>query len=179
LGIGREQQASIFAKAAQGGGVGGKVFEDGAVGVAAIEGDPEVPGGRNIGIEVGAEITDLLGGALAEAGGAGLGAVLLLFRGGGLLGRFGRSGRVAKGDGHQAGETVGSGEGKRSLEKALGAHEIGLEARTERVAAPSDARSSRAGAAQEGIVEKSRDGSVGRQFGDHGTTDHREDLIDR
>jgi hypothetical protein len=135
-------------------------------------------GGRGIGVQGGAEITNLLGGLLAEAGGASLGTVLLLLRGGGLFGKFGGSGSMAEGDGRQALRTIRSGEGERSLEKTLGAHEIGLEARTQRIAAPGGAGSAKAGAAQERIIEDGTEGSVGRQFSHHGAADDGEDGLD-
>jgi hypothetical protein len=135
-------------------------------------------GGRGIGVLSGAEITDLLGGPLAEAGGASLGTVLLLFGGGGLFGKFGGSGSMAEGDGHQALRTLRGGEGERSLEKTLGAHEIGLEAWAQRIAAPGDAGSAAASAAQERIIEDGAQGSVGRQGLDHGAADHGEDGLD-
>ena len=56
-----EQQPGILAEAADGGGVGGKVGKDGLVGVAAVEGDQQAArGGGGIGVELGAEIADLL-----------------------------------------------------------------------------------------------------------------------
>ena len=72
---------------------------------------------------------------------------------------------MAEGDRQQETGAVGSGESERGLKKALGAHEVGLEMRAERIASPSHARSAEAGAAQEGIIEDGADGSLGRQFG--------------
>jgi hypothetical protein len=176
--MGRQQQTSIFAEATDGGGVGRKSFEDGAVGIATVEGDEEQARGRGIGVQGGAEITNLLGGPLAEAGGASLDTVLLLLRGGGLFGKFGGSGSMAEGDGYQALRTIRSGECQGSLEKTLSAHEIGLEAWAERVAAPGDAGSAQAGATQERIIEDGAQGSVGRQGLDHGAADDGEDGLD-
>ena len=85
-GMGPEQQMGIFAEAANGRGVGGKVAEDGLVGVAAIEGHEEEARGGGLGVEGGAQIADLFAGTLAEAGGAGWGAIELLFAGARLLG---------------------------------------------------------------------------------------------
>jgi hypothetical protein len=65
-----------------------------------------------------------------------------------------------------------------SLEKTLSAHEIGLEARAQRVAAPGDAGSAKAGATQERIIEDGAQGSVGRQGLDHGAADDGEDGLD-
>ena len=139
-GIGPEQQPGILAEAANGGGVRGKVAENGLVGVATVEGDEEPARGRGgIGVEVGAQIADLFAGALAEAGGENLRTIFLQFSGRGLFRRFGGSGSMAEGDGQHPVGAVGSGEGERSLEEALGAHEIGLEARAQGIAAPQSA----------------------------------------
>ena len=54
LRMGTEQQAGILAEAADGGGVGGKVAENGLVGVAPVEGDQEpARGGSGVGVEIG------------------------------------------------------------------------------------------------------------------------------
>ena len=85
---------------------------------------------------------------------------------------------MAKGDGQQAGGAVGSGESERGLKKALGAHEIGLETRAQGIAAPGDAGGAEAGAAQERVIEDSADGSLGREFGEHGAADDGEEGFD-
>jgi hypothetical protein len=85
---------------------------------------------------------------------------------------------MAEGDRHQTLRAIWSGEGEGSLEKTLGAHEIGLEARAQRIAAPGDAGSAKAGATQKRIIEDGAHGSVGREFGHHGAADHGEDGLD-
>ena len=145
--IGWEEQLGILADAADGGGVVGQVFKHRLIGIAAIEGDEEpAGGGGRVGIESGAQLADLLDGALAEAGGARGEAVFLLLGLGGLLARLGGSRGMAKGDGDDAAVAWGRGQQQRSLEKALGAHEIGLKVRSQRVAAPGDAGGAEAGA---------------------------------
>jgi hypothetical protein len=85
---------------------------------------------------------------------------------------------MAEGDGHQTAETVGSGESDRSLQKALSAHEVDLEMRAQRIAAPGDSGSAEAGTTQERIIQDSTDGSLGRQLGYHGAAHHGEDGFD-
>src|ERR1035438_5982217 len=67
-----------------------------------------------------------------------------------LFRRLGERGSVAKGDGQYPAGAVGSREGERSLQEALGAHEIGLETWAERIAPPADSGSGRTGAARGG-----------------------------
>jgi hypothetical protein len=127
--------------------LGGEVTEDGLVSVASVEGHHEpARGGGGMGVEVGAQVTDLFAGALAEAGGANFGTILLPLGVGGLFRRLGESGSVAKGDGQYPAGAVGSREGERSLQEALGAHEIGLETWAERIAPPADSGSVQTGA---------------------------------
>src|SRR5208283_548084 len=169
----------ILAEAANGGGVGGKVAEHRLVGVASIEGDEEpARGGGGIGVEIGAQIADLFAGTLAEAGGARLHPILPLFGGGGLFRRFGGSGGMAKSDGQQAPGAVGGGESEGGLEKALGAYEVGLKMRAQGIAAPGDAGGAEAGATQQRIIQHGAEGSVRRQFGQHGAADDGEDRGD-
>src|ERR1039457_625182 len=85
---------------------------------------------------------------------------------------------MAEGDGQHPAGAVGTDQGKRSLEEALGAHEIGLEMRAERIATPGNAGSAEAGAAEERIIEDGADGSLGRKFGQHGAADDGEDGVD-
>jgi len=77
---------------------------------------------------------------------------------------------MAEGDGQHPAGSVGSREGERSLQEALGAHQVGLETGAERIAAPGDSGSVEAGAAQERIIKDGADGSQRRQFGQHGAT---------
>ena len=121
-GMGAEEQMRVLAEAADGGGVRGKMLERGAIGIASVEGHEQAAGGRGgVGVEGGAQFLDLLAGALAEAGGARLGAIFLLVGGGGFFSRLGRSGGMAEGDGDQAAGTIGGGQSERNLQKALGA----------------------------------------------------------
>jgi len=174
-----EPQLGILADPADGGGMVGQVFEDGLIGVAAVEGHQEkARGGGGIGVEGGAQIADLFDGALAEAGGAHFHAVLLLLAGRGFFRRFGRSGSMAKGDGEQAAGAAGGRESEGNLEKTLGAHEIGLKVRPQGIAAPSHAGSAQAGAAQQRIIEDSADGSAGGEGAHHGAPHHREEVLD-
>ncbi len=85
---------------------------------------------------------------------------------------------MAKGDGDEAGGAVGGRQDQGGLEKTLGTHQIGLEARTERVTAPSDARGAEAGAAQERIIEDGAQRGVGRQLGEQRAADDGEDGLD-
>ena len=56
LGMGPQEQVSILAQPADGGGVGRKILEDGAVGITPIEGEKEQARGRGgIGVEGGAQ----------------------------------------------------------------------------------------------------------------------------
>ena len=179
LRIRQEQQLGILAEAADGGGFRGKVAEDGLVGVASVEGDhPSARGGGGLGVERGTQIADLFAGALAEAGGANFGTIPLPLGVGGLLGRLGESGSVAEGDGQHAAGAVGSREGERSLQKALSAHEVGLERRAERIASPGDSGSAQAGAAQKRIIKDGADRSLRRQLGQHGAANHGEEGFD-
>jgi len=169
-----EPQLGILADPADGGGMVGQVFEDGLIGVAAVEGHEEkARGGGGIGVEGGAQIADLFDGALAETGGASFHAVLLLLAGGGFFRRFGRRGSMAKGDGEQAARTTGGRESEGNLEKTLGAHEIGLKVRPQGIAAPSHAGSAQAGATQQRIIEDGAEGSAGGEF-----PHHREEILD-
>ena len=177
--MGWEEQLGVLADTADGGGVVGQVFEHGLIGVAAIEGDEEpAGGGGRVGIEGGAQLADLLDGALAEAGGAHGEAVFLLLGGGGLFARLGGSGSVAKGDGDDAAVAFGRGQHQRSLEKALGAHEIGLKVRSERVAAPGDAGGAEAGAAHERIIEARRRRERRAAVRSPGAPHHGEDRVE-
>jgi hypothetical protein len=85
---------------------------------------------------------------------------------------------MQKGDGDQALGAVRSGQGEGSLEEALSAYEVGLEARTEGIAAPGDPGGARAGAAHQGIIEHGADGSLGRELRDHGAADEGEDGLE-
>ena len=175
--IGWKEQLGVLADAADGGGVVGQVFEHRLVGVAAIEGDEELAGGGGrVGIEGGAQLADLLDGALAEAGGAHGHAVLVLLVRSSFLARLGGSGSVAKGDGNDAAVAVAGGKKQRSLEKPLGAHEIGLKVRAERVAAPSHAGGAQAGATHQRVIEHGADGSVGRQLAHHRASHHGKEM---
>ena len=120
-------------------------------------------------------MADLFAGALAAAGGANFGTILLPLGVGGLFRRLGESGSVAKGDGQYPAGAVGSREGERSLQEALGAHEIGLETWAERIAPPADSGSVQTGAAQERIIEDGADRSLSGQLGQHGAANHGED----
>jgi hypothetical protein len=175
-GIRAEEQMSVLAEAADGGGGVREMLEYGAVSVASIEGQQEgAARGVGLGVEGGAQLPDLFAGALTEAGSTNLGAIGLLLAGAGLLSRFGRSGGMAKGDRDEAAGTVIGGEGERSLQEALGAHEVGLKVRSEGIAPPSHAGGVQAGAAQEGIIEEGAHGGLGRQSGEHGATRHGEE----
>ena len=85
---------------------------------------------------------------------------------------------MAKGDGQQARGTIRRRECQGGLEKTLGAYEVGLEARAERIAAPGNARSAEAGAPPQRIVENGAHRSAGRQFGHHGAPHHGENSLD-
>jgi len=157
----------------------GKVAEDGLIGVASVEGDHQpARSGGGIGVERGAQVADLFAGALAETGGANFGTILLPLGVRGLFRRLGESGSVAKGDGQYPAGAVGSREGERSLQEALGAHEIGLETWAQRIAPPADSGSVQAGAAQERIIEDGADRSLSGQFGQYGAANHGEDVFD-
>src|SRR5208282_855915 len=124
--------------------------------------------GGGVGVEGGAQGVNLFAGPLTEAGGAGLSAIFPLFGGGGFFPRLGGSGGMAEGDGEQAAGTVGGGQSERNLQKAWGAHEVGLKVRAEGIAAPTHAGGVEAGAAQEGIIQGGAHGGLGRQGLDHG-----------
>jgi hypothetical protein len=146
----------------------GQVLEHGLIGVASIESDEEpAGGGSRVGIASGAQLADLLNGTLAEAGGAHGDAVFGLRGFGGLFPRLGGSRGMAKGDGDDAAVAIGRGKDQGSLEETLGAYEIGLKARTQRVAAPSHARGAQAGAAHQRVIEHGADGSAGGEFAHH------------
>ena len=174
--MGAEVQMSVLTEATDGRGVVGEMLEHGTVRVASIEGEQEEAAGRTgVGIEGRAQLPDLFAGALTEAGGTNLGAIGLLLAGAGFLSWLGRSGGVTKGDGDEAAGTVVGGEGERSLQEALGAHEVGLKVRPERIAPPSHAGGVQAGAAQEGIIQEGAHRGLGRQSGEHGATCHGEE----
>lgn len=90
-------------------------------------------------LDRGAQLGDLAGGQHTEPGGARLGAIALRFERSCFAGRFGGRGGMAKGHGEQARGAVGGGQNERGLEEALGAREVGLKARAERVAALAEA----------------------------------------
>ena len=154
---------------------GGEMFEDGMVGVTSIEGHQEGAGGRaGVGIEGSAQLPDLFAGALTEAGGALVGAIGLLLAGASFLARLGRSGGMTEGHRDEAAGAVAGGQGERSLQEALGAHEVGLKVGAEGIAPPSHAGRVQAGAAQEGIIQEGAHRGLGRQSREHGATRHGE-----
>ena len=83
---------------------------------------------------------------------------------------------MAKGDGEDAAVAVTGGKNQRSLEKPLGAHEVGLKVRSERVAAPSHAGGAQAGAAYQRVIEHGADGSGGRQLAHHRAPHHGKEM---
>src|SRR5208337_2924809 len=61
--MGPEQQVGILTEAADSGGLGGKMFEDGAIGIASVEGHDEAArGGGGVGVEGGAQGVNLFAG---------------------------------------------------------------------------------------------------------------------
>lgn len=74
------------------------------------------------------------------------------------------------------------GGGKRNgggeLQHPLSAHEVGLKAGPERIAAPSDAWNASAGFAEQRIVDGDTERSVGRELLEDGTANDGEDLGD-
>jgi|SRR6266566_3240465 len=60
--------------------------------------------------------------------------------------------------------------------KALGAHQVGLEARPQRIAAPGHAGSVETGAAQQGVVEDRAKRRASGQFAGDGATDYGKDF---
>lgn len=178
-GIRPKEKTGILAQTAEGGGVRRKVLEDGGIGVAAIESHQErARGGGGIGVEGGAQIADLFRGALAEAGGTGLDSIQFLFAGGRFPRRFRRRGGMAKSDGNHAAPALGKRESQRGLEETLGAHEIGLEARAEGIAAPGDAGGVQAGAAQQGVIQDRAHRGTGRELRNRGAAGDGEERLD-
>ena len=76
---------------------------------------------------------------------------------------------MREGDGDDAASTVGVGENQGGLEKALGADEIGLKVRSQRIASPGHAGGAQSGAAQQGVIQHGAHGSSGRQLRHRGT----------
>jgi hypothetical protein len=127
----------ILANAANTDGAGRNLFQHGGVSVAAIEGKYQSAfPTTGILIERLAELDHLLGGAQAEAGRTRVRTVLSHLIGGSLTIRFLRCRRVQKGNRGQTECALCSGHGAGDLKEALGAHEVGLEARPERIAPP-------------------------------------------
>jgi hypothetical protein len=168
---------SILTNAADAGSAGRHVFQNGGVGIAAVESENERPVfAVGVVIEGRPQVGDLLNGAPAEAGIADLAAILRqgLDRSAGL--GLGRRGGMDEGNGREAEVAVVGGHGGRDLQKALRAHEVGLEARPEGIASPSDTGGVQAGAPQQGIVE---DGAKRRTRGELGgdvAADHGKDV---
>ncbi len=84
---------------------------------------------------------------------------------------------MAKSDRDHAEGSVGEGNGGGQLQEALRAYEVGLEGRTERIAAPGDAGNGEAGFAEQGIVDGDGQGRVWGQFGEDGAADDGEQVL--
>ena len=74
--------------------------------------------------------------------------------------------------------SVGKGNIGRELQDALSPHEVGLEVRAKRIAAPADARDADAGLAEERVINGDTEGSLRGELLQHGATDDGEDLLD-
>lgn len=68
---------------------------------------------------------------------------------------------------------------RRELQDALGTHEVGVEVRSERIAAPSDARDVNADLAQECVVDGDAERSLGGKLLQHCATNDSEDGLAR
>ena len=149
------------------------------VGVAAIPKDVEWTrrAGR-IAVNRLAESHDLLGGAPGKTSLTAGAAIGGMFFGGG----FGRGldGRrcVDKTDWRHAALSVWKGGIGGKLQDALRPHEVGLEVRAKRIAAPADAGDTDAGLAEERVIDGHTEGRLGRELLQHGAANDREDLRD-
>ena len=83
---------------------------------------------------------------------------------------------MEKGDRNQTLVVVGAGQGGGDLQETLRAHQIGLEMRTERIAAPGHAGGAPSGAAQEGVIHHRTERGLGRELGSDRATNGGEDL---
>jgi hypothetical protein len=83
---------------------------------------------------------------------------------------------MKEGNGSQTEYAVFAGHSAGDMEEALSAHEVGLEARPERVAPPADSWRVEAGAAQQRIVENSAEGRAQGQLVGDAAADDGEDL---
>ena len=127
---------------------GRNLFQHSGVGVATVKGEYQSAAlAAGILIEGLTELDHLLSGAQAEAGRTCVQTVLGQLVGCSVAIRFLRCGGVKKGNRRQTECAIDSRHGSGDLEEALGAHEVGLEARPEWIAAPADARRMEAGTA--------------------------------
>lgn len=79
-------------------------------------------------------------------------------------------------DGDQAEGAIFAGQRGRELEEALGANEVGLEARTKWIAAPGDTGNMETGTAEEGVIDDCAKGGAGRQLLDDSAADDGKDV---
>ena len=120
----------------------------------------------------------LLSGAHTEAASAGLPPILRQIGCGSFaLGFLGRGG-MPESDGRQTVEAIFSGHSGGDLQETLGADQVGLEAGTERIAAPSHAGGVETGTAQQRIVQDGAKGLARGQLGGDGAADDSKDIRD-
>lgn len=141
---------------------GRQILEHGTVGVAAIDDHPEWPLGLRVVVHPGAQTEHLVAGRHAKRQLAGILPVALPLLFGGVLGWFGRVGRVPPCDGNHAGLAL-RGAGHGQLQEALRPDEIDLEAGAEGIARILGAADLAAGLANAGIVEGDHSGGVLRE----------------
>ena len=154
------EQGGIFANAANINRAGGPVPEKGLVAIAAVAHDMQRAGGGHLlaqGFQLAAGHRDQIG----LLGGFDIGGVSGFI---GTFAGFGRCGRVAKSNRHQARRSVRAqraGGGK--LEPALRPGELDLKGRPQRIAPPRRAVNPAACLAQEGIIHGDHQGRGGGQ----------------
>ena len=172
-----QEELGIFADAADTGSARRNLLEDGGVGIAAIESEPKrALGAAGILIQGLTELDHLLCGAETETGGMGVETELGANRGGsvGLGLRWGGSMEERDGN-HAEGAIIGRHRGG-DLKETLGADEVGLETRAERIAAPGDARSMETGATQECVIDDGAKGGVRGEMVEDPPADNGEDV---
>ena len=86
---------------------------------------------------------------------------------------------MQKGNGSQTVDAIVSGHSSGDLQETLTAHEVGLEARAERIASPGDTRCVETGAAQQRIVQDGTKRCAIWQLAGNGSADNRKDLGQR
>lgn len=171
LRVGRGVKFGVLADAADGGDVLGQVFEQDAVGEAAVEQQADGPG---CGL---AQLGQPVEGIAVDGSLAGLFLVMLKFLRGRLAGGFGRWRGHEEIDGDHAGLAGCAGQGGREFKDALAADEVGPKGRAEWMAAPSDAGDLGSGLGDEGIIQGHDQGLVFSQIAFHFAARHLKELL--